>query len=365
MITMKIAMILPSLAKSGPGIQVESLCSVLSTLDCTIQVFYFRESDNNKLNFDGIKKNKIDFSMASLKILRGFDVIHSHGFFPDLFLMLLRFSGIKAAFVSTMHNFLKEDIYSRYAPMKAVLYVFLWKRVLSFIPNKFVFTSIAEEYYRHFSNGHIHIVSSGIDVREIERKIEESSILDNKYIRDIESFKNRNLDIIGSTSIITSVKHLDTVVNALPDLPNHAAVFVGGGSGEKELMKLAIKLKVDDRCIFTGFRANPLPYLKTFDIYAMPSSSESFGLSLFEAIIAKLPIVSRELPIYKELLDTSGLSFFNGTVPDFIKAVQSIDTIDKGLTISLYKNVSQNYDMSVVALKYRSCYWSLVNNDRF
>ena len=361
MVTMKIAMILPSLAKSGPGIQVEALCGELSTLDCAIEVFYFRENDKSKLNFNGIKINKIDFSLASLKKLRGFDVIHSHGFFPDLFLVLLRCSGVKAAFVSTMHNFLKEDICSRYTPMKAIFYVFLWKRVLSFIPNKFVFTSIAKEYYRHFSNGYIHVVSSGIDVSEIERKIEESSVLDNTYIRDIESLKKRNLKIIGSTSIITPGKHLDTVVNALPDLPNHAAVFVGGGSGEKELMELAIKLKVDERCVFTGFKTHPLPYLKTFNIYAMPSSSESFGLSLFEAIIAKLPIVSRELPVYKELLDTDGLSFFDGTVSDFIKVVKSMDTHNnKELTTSLYKNVSQNYDMSVVASKYRPCYWNLI-----
>ncbi|WP_313112305.1 glycosyltransferase [Pseudescherichia sp.] len=365
MITMKIAMILPSLAKSGPGIQVEALCGVLSTLGCSIEVFYFRENDNSKLKFNGINKNKIGFSLASLMKLRRFDVIHSHGFFPDLFLVLLRFSGVKAAFVSTMHNFMKEDIYSRYSPIKAILYVFLWKRVLSFIPNKFVFTSIAKEYYRRFSSGHLHIVSSGIDVSEIERKIEECSVLENTYIRAIELLKRQNLEIIGSTSIITSVKHLDTVVNALPHLPNHAAVFVGGGSGEKELIELAIKLKVDNRCIFTGFKANPLPYLKTFDIYAMPSSSESFGLSLFEAIIAKLPIVCRELPIYKELLGTDGLSFFDGTVTDFIKSVNSIDMHNKELAISLYNNVIQNYDMSIVASKYRSCYWSLTKNGRF
>ena len=360
MIPMKIAMIIPSLAKSGPGIQVEALCKLLTAQGCYVEIFYLRENTKNKLNFVGIKKNRVDFSLGTINKFRGFDIVHSHGFFPDLLLVLLRCSGVRAAFVTTMHNFLKEDIFSRYKPMKARISVFLWKLVLSFIPNKFVFTSIAKNYYSSFSNGDVYIVSSGIDVLAVESKIEESSVLEDEYIEAAASLVKRNLKIIGSTSIITSGKHLDTIVHALPFLPNHAAIFVGGGAREKELIDLAISLKVYDRCIFTGFRANPLPYLKTFDIYAMPSSSESFGLSLFEAIIAKLPIICRDLPVYRELLENDNICFFDGTVSDFVKVVNSMDTCNEELISSLYNMVSQNYDMSVVASKYRACYRDLI-----
>lgn len=360
MIHMKIAMILPSLAKSGPGIQVEALCTQLKAQGCYIEIFYLRENLKNKLNFDGIKKNRVDFCLGSLKKFRGFDIVHSHGFFPDLLLVLLRCSGVRAAFVTTMHNFLKEDISSRYKPIKARISVFLWKLVLSFIPNKFVFTSIAKDYYSSFSNGNVQIVSSGIDVLAVECKIEEKTALEDQYTEAVASLAKRNLKIIGSTSIITAGKHLDTIVHALPFLPNHAAIFVGGGAKEKELIDLAINLNVFDRCIFTGFRANPLPYLKTFDIFAMPSSSESFGLSLFEAIIAKLPIVCRDLPVYKELLGNDNICLFNGTVSDFVRVVSAMDTCNEELISSLYNKVSQNYDMSVIASKYRACYRVLI-----
>ena len=75
-------MILPSLAKSGPGIQVESLCKEFLKKKYVVEVFYIRETDNVSLEFYGIKKTKLHFNKGVVDSFRTFDIIHSNGFLP-------------------------------------------------------------------------------------------------------------------------------------------------------------------------------------------------------------------------------------------------------------------------------------------
>lgn len=361
---MKIAMILPSLAKSGPGIQVESLCKEFLKKKYVVEVFYIRETDNVSLEFYGIKKTKLHFNKGVVDSFRTFDIIHSNGFYPDLIGLLIGNYLSSTVHFTTMHNFIKEDIASRYSKAKAKLYSSLWLAVIKKIKYKIVFTDIAKKYYQPMIGNTIYIAGSGIDIPTVEGKINDKSEITDEFTKAICHFKNRNYKIIGTTLILTSVKKIDTIINALVELKDYAAIFVGGGSEENKLIKLATELNVIDRCLFIGFKENPCVYLNYFDIYAMPSSSESFGLSLFEAIISRLPIICCDLPIYEELLNAHSLHKFDGTTSDFIRVISSIDDHDPDATFEAYNEVKEKYSMSKIALNYYNCYQDALEHER-
>lgn len=361
---MKIAMILPSLEKSGPGIQVESLCKEFLKQNCVIEVFYIRETEHISLEFYGIKTTKLCFNKDFFDSIKNFDVIHSNGFYPDLLGLLIGYYANNIVHFTTMHNFVKEDIASRYSKMRAKLYSSIWLMIVKKIKHKIVFTNIAKKYYEPIIGKTIYIAGSGIDIPKIEGRVNETMGITEDFNKSIGFFKNENYKIIGATSILTSVKRIDIIINALVELKDYAAIFVGGGSEETKLIKLATDLKVIDRCMFIGFKENPYVYLNYFDIYAMPSSSESFGLSLFEAIVSRLPVICCDLPIYEELLNARSLHKFDGTVSDFIKVIRLIDVHDTDATFEAYNEVKEKYSMNKIALNYYSCYQDALKYDR-
>lgn len=357
---MRVAMILPSLERSGPGIHVEALSRALAKLGCYIEIFYLRDCKNKCLDFDFVECTQLTFNFEKIRKLSKFDVIHTHGFFPDLYGVLLSRLFIRTVHVSTMHNFIEHDIAGRYNGLKKKLYTCLWINVVKHVAHRVVFTDIGKQYYKSLVGGNVHKVGSGIDVNLVLRKMRNNESIDLKVLEVLSKFK-KNKKIIGSTSIITEIKSLDIIVRALPQLPDYAAVFVGGGVLENDLIELASQLGVIDRCLFIGFVDNPISYLPYFDIYAMPSQSESFGLSLFEAIAAKLPVVCRDLPVFNELLLDVGLNKFDGSVYGFISAIKNISNNNSKSTEIAFQRLLNEYDIRKVAYKYYDFYQGVLN----
>jgi len=259
-----------------------------------------------------------------------------------------------------MHNFLESDLSSRYNGWQKHLYIFLWVSVIKNISYKVVFTYIAKKYYQSLVGGKVDVIGSGIDVYSALSGISNKACLEPQIIESLTKLR-KNKKILGSTSIITEIKSLDLIIRALPNLPDYAAVFVGGGTLEHKLISMAKELGVSDRCLFIGFTDNPLPYLSFFDIYAMPSKSESFGLSLFEAIAAKLPIICRDLPVFEELLSDAGLNKFDGSLFGFVNTVKNITKNEHNFTEFAFEKLLGRYDMKKVACNYHDFYRRILN----
>jgi len=66
----------------------------------------------------------------------------------------------------------------------------------------------------------------------------------------------------------------------------------GGGSYRAELEALADELGMRDRVIFTGFRRDIPELMAAFDVFAMPSWEEPFGMVFLEAATMRTPVVA-------------------------------------------------------------------------
>lgn len=113
--------------------------------------------------------------------------------------------------------------------------------------------------------------------------------------------------VIGFVGRLASEKGTAVLVQALPSVFNkHAegrAWIVGDGSERAALEKLSRALGVAERVCFMGERLDAPQLMLEMDVIAVPSLTESFGLTAAEAMAAGRPVVASAVGGLPELID--------------------------------------------------------------
>lgn len=87
---------------------------------------------------------------------------------------------------------------------------------------------------------------------------------------------------------------LRAIAQALPELPPTRVHLVGNGPAEDALQELTAELGLEEIVDFTGYIADPSPYLARADCFALVSRWEGFGVALVEAMQYGIPIVTTD-----------------------------------------------------------------------
>lgn len=90
--------------------------------------------------------------------------------------------------------------------------------------------------------------------------------------------------IIGTIGSLLPVKNIDLLIRALYLMPDVSLAILGSGPDKNKLLDLVKRLKLQNRVAFLGSMDDPYPYLASLELYLQPSSSESFGLSVLQAM---------------------------------------------------------------------------------
>lgn len=72
--------------------------------------------------------------------------------------------------------------------------------------------------------------------------------------------------------------------------------LLGKGSDEEKLRQMAIDLQVEQRVHFHGFQVNPLPWVRSADLYCLSSLNEGMPNALVEAAACRTPTVATDCP---------------------------------------------------------------------
>lgn len=120
--------------------------------------------------------------------------------------------------------------------------------------------------------------------------------------------------IVGSVGRIHPDKDPQTLIRgfakALPSLPENAKLcFIGKGRLESELKILVQELNITDYVLFLGPIAEARRYFRAFDVFALSSDREPFGMVLLEAMAAELPIICTDCGGGAEIIDGVGQLF--------------------------------------------------------
>lgn len=130
----------------------------------------------------------------------------------------------------------------------------------------------------------------------------ETAAFDEARADDVVSSRRElglvDVPVVGVFSRLSPWKGQHVLIEALPQLPNVHALFVGSalfgeGGYEEKLYQLAERLGVSDRVHFLGFRSDIALLMKCCDVVAHTSvSPEPFGRVIIEAMAAGRPVVA-------------------------------------------------------------------------
>lgn len=119
--------------------------------------------------------------------------------------------------------------------------------------------------------------------------------------------------VVGYVGGIGKIKGLIYLLEAIykvkSEIPNIGLVIVGDGPDKQELISIINKLNLNKNVILTGFKDNPLKYMKGFDLMVLPSITEAFGYVLLESMYVRTPVFGSKVGGIPEVLKYDELLF--------------------------------------------------------
>ncbi len=139
------------------------------------------------------------------------------------------------------------------------------------------------------------------------------------------------LDLDKNTVILLSVgelnknKNQDTALRAFAKIDDVSLHYVLCGKGKKlgDLKKLAIKLGVDKRTHFLGYRKDVVDICFQSNIFIMPSKREGLPVASLEAMYCGLPLLTSNIRGLVDIME-NGVSGYMHRYDDIVGFSQSI-----------------------------------------
>ncbi len=143
------------------------------------------------------------------------------------------------------------------------------------------------------------------------------------------NFHSHNF-VVGIVSRLIMDKGIATLLQAASLLkhiqPNIKFVIVGEGPLQRYFENYSRALDLSNTVTFTGYRKDVGFLMAGWDLYALPSLSEGFSVSVLEAMAACLPVVVSDLPSMHEMVINNKGGYFvkPGDAPSLAAAILNI-----------------------------------------
>ncbi|MFL1583342.1 glycosyltransferase [Stutzerimonas stutzeri] len=130
--------------------------------------------------------------------------------------------------------------------------------------------------------------------------------------------------VVGNVGRLHPDKDQATLIRgfalALPQLPPDSLLAImGSGRLEAQLKALAAELRVSQAVRFLGQVPNGRRYFKAFDVFALTSDHEPFGMVLLEAMAAGVPVLATDCGGAPEVVGKPGALFPMGDAECFAR----------------------------------------------
>ena len=351
---MKIAFTIPSLSNHGPNVFTLNLVNSLLELGLSTTVLYF--GNRIDLNFP-VECKRIDF--MDYKVLKKFDLVHSTMLRADLFSAVYKQKS-GPVIVSGIHNFFDQDLRFLYPTLKSKIATALWRWSLLRIGNAIVSSEQMKKYY-------LNAVDEGLKIKVIPYGVNRPPMDDQlplELLKRIDALRKNRFKIVGSCGLLIRRKGYDTLLRAAALIDNIAIVIIGDGPERTALGALADSLSISDRVIFLGQQPNSSHFYSCFDIFAMTSLSEGFGIAMLEALALELPLVCSNLEIYNGYFSKNNVALFEPGDTDGLRAAiiraLSESAIMRVRSSELYTN---NFKLDLMAQRHFEYYKNLIEKD--
>lgn len=136
-----------------------------------------------------------------------------------------------------------------------------------------------------------------------------------------------DLNVIGFVGQVIRAKGIFLFIEAAAQLAERSPalrfVVIGEGADRKQAQQDAARYHLDHRIVFSGYQRDVVACLQQMDILVAPSSSESFGNSLVEAMALGVPVITTAVGIAPEIIQhrRTGLLIPPDNVDAIVEAV--------------------------------------------
>lgn len=240
---------------------------------------------NSQFDFSWLKK--IDDNIKEIKPT----IFFTHGFNGAIIALLLRFfKGVKIPLVTTYHG-----LYHAQTTKKKILEP-IYNGLSRYVYKKLAKQTICVEHMsRNF------LIKKGVPENKVVTVHNGLKLLKKQPKINLKSFNISESNLIVLTaSRITKVKGLNYLLRAIADIKGKTKVLftyvmIGDGPDINKLKQMAAELKILDFVSFLGYQNNIDSWLKTADIFVLPSLYEYHSIALLEAMRSGVAIISTDV----------------------------------------------------------------------
>ena len=137
--------------------------------------------------------------------------------------------------------------------------------------------------------------------------------------------------VFGAVGRLVDSKGFDTLLSAfaktLVNHPDRLLIIIGEGAMRAELEAQVKALGLQGKVLLPGYVDNVASLYRAFDWVLIPSRAEGLGLVVQEAVIAGVPILASDLPVFYEQLGEAGNYVAVGDESAWARAIEASDTL--------------------------------------
>ena len=284
------------------------------------------------------------------KIMRQYDVVHTHNTSPQLFAAIASKMRCSAALVTTEHNTSNRRRNWKWYPRWIDRWMYnQYQRVICI-------SQQAEENLRAFigkSKAEIITIYNGVDVKSFHSADANTSL------------RNGSRRFVAvMVAGFRDQKDQDTLIKCMTQLnpEEYELWLVGDGDRRECLESLTDSLGLRDRVRFWGMRTDIPEILHTADVIVMSSHYEGLSLSNIEGMCVGKPFVASDVDGLREVTEGAGILFPHQDYQRLAEIITELhdskDLYEK--TAQACYNRAKQFDISKMVQSYSGVYRSLV-----
>lgn len=141
-----------------------------------------------------------------------------------------------------------------------------------------------------------------------------------------------DVKVMGAVGRLVADKGFDYLLEAFAiafrKQPELRLVIVGEGTARSELEQQVKRLGLQGKVSLPGYRPGVEKFYRGFDWVLIPSREEGLGLVLQEAVMAGVPVLVSDLPVFREQLGEAGCYAAIGNPSVWAQAIARCVTLD-------------------------------------
>jgi glycosyltransferase involved in cell wall biosynthesis len=327
--------------------------------------------------------NDIDFTilplktgpdvLGGLKILRyarshHVDIIHSHGYKSNIILGLIPKKIRNIPVITTIHGWIKTS-----GNFKMGIYEWLDRRCLNLLDfTVFVNQEMAKTHQTKRSlNNNYTVIHNGISCSPnspVISRPREIPAVEQQKLNSVRDFCEEGI-IIGSVGRFSPEKAFLNLINAFAIVSRQVKdvkLIILGDGKERELLKNQLeKLNLTDRALLPGYISDVYSILELMDLFVISSFTEGLPMSMLEAMLMNVPVVSTRVGGIPEVLQygKAGILVDHNTPEELAEGIMEILSdldLRKKLVNKARNVILEKYSSSRMAREYLTVYQGIL-----